>query len=115
MKTAHQGVNDYRGRGKRYALILDPVAVQIIAVGVEPGLGAVDMAADLAHDAPEPRRVVHLDEMRHFMGGEIVQHVGRREDQPPGNDSTPAVVHEPQRLDWSRIDTRLTRTPSACA
>src|SRR6266496_1168172 len=64
--------------------VLDPVAMQIVAVGIEPGLGAVDMAADLAHHAPEPRRVVHLDQMRHFVGGEIVEHKGRREDQAPG-------------------------------
>src|SRR5712671_4565406 len=42
------------------------------------------MAAHLTHDAPEPRRVVHLDEMRHLMGGEVIEHEGRREDQPPG-------------------------------
>ena len=76
-------------------------------------LGALDMAAEFADHAPEPRRVVHLDEMRHLMCSEIIQHKGRREDQPPGNDSDPAEVHEPQRLDWSRIDSRLTRTPSS--
>src|SRR4051812_778386 len=64
--------------------ILDPVAMQVVAVGIEPRLGALDMAADLANHAPEPRRVVHLDEMGDFMGGQIVQHIGRREDQPPG-------------------------------
>ena len=51
---------------------------------LEPGLGALDMAADFRNDPPEPRRVVHLDEMRHFMGGEIIQHIGWRQDQPPG-------------------------------
>ena len=65
-------------------LILDPVTVQIVAVGVEPGLGALDVAADFRDDPPEPRRMVHLDQMRDLMRGEIVQHKGRREDQPPG-------------------------------
>ena len=36
------------------ALILDPVAMQVVAVGVEPALGAFDMVADAADDAPEP-------------------------------------------------------------
>src|SRR5262245_19573671 len=63
------------------ALILDPVAMQIVAVGIEPALGALDVIADAADHAPEPRRVVHLDEVRHFMRGEIIQHKGRRENQ----------------------------------
>ena len=57
--------------------------MQIVAVGVEPRLGPFDMAADFRNDLPEPRRVVHLDEMGDLVGGEIVQHIGRREDQPP--------------------------------
>ena len=65
------------------ALILDAVAMQVVAVGVEPGLGALDMTADPADHPPEPRRMVHLDEMRHLMGGEIVEHIRRRQDQPP--------------------------------
>ena len=35
-------------------------------------------------NTPEPGRVIHLDEMGDLVGGEIVQHVGRREDQAPG-------------------------------
>ena len=53
--------------------------MQIVAVGIEPALGAFDMTADAATDAPEPRRVVHLDQMRHFMGREIVQRISRQE------------------------------------
>ena len=67
----------------RWRSILDPVAVQVIAVGVEPLLGAFGRGADPRHHPPEPRRVVHLDKMRHFMGGQIVEHEGRRKDQPP--------------------------------
>src|SRR5262245_14011479 len=70
-------------RVTRPALILDPVTMQIVAVGIEPALGALDVIAGAPDHAPEPRRVVHLDEVRHFMRGEIVQHEGRREDQPP--------------------------------
>src|SRR4051812_34797858 len=65
-------------------LILDPVAVQVVAVRIEPLLGALHRRADLAADAPEPRRVVHLNEMGDLVGGEIVEHVRRREDQAPG-------------------------------
>src|SRR5689334_23552256 len=68
----------------RELLILDAVAVQIVAVGVEPGLGAIHRRADAADGLPEPQRVVHLDQMRDFMCGEIVEHVRRREDQAPG-------------------------------
>jgi hypothetical protein len=35
-------------------LILNPVAMQVVAVGVEPTLGAFDMVADAVDDAPEP-------------------------------------------------------------
>ena len=66
------------------ALVLDPVTMQIVAVGVEPALGAFDVVADAVDDAPEAGRMVHLDQMRHFMGGEIIQHIGWRQDQPPG-------------------------------
>src|SRR5579872_334316 len=58
--------------------------MEIVAVGIEPGLGTLDMAADFSHDFPEPRRMVHLDEMGDFVGREVVEHVRRREDQPPG-------------------------------
>ena len=68
---------------RRRPLVLDAVAVQVVAVGVEPGLGALDMVADPGHDSPEPRRVVHFHEMRDLMCGEIVQHVRRCQDQPP--------------------------------
>src|SRR4051794_16564343 len=66
------------------ALILDPVPVQIVAVCIEPLLGALHRRADLAADAPESRRVVHLDEMGDLVRGEIVEHIGRCEDQAPG-------------------------------
>ena len=48
-------------------LVLDPIAVQIVAVGIEPALGTLDVVADATDHAPEPRRVVHLDEMGHLM------------------------------------------------
>src|SRR4051794_20301489 len=65
-------------------LILDPIPVQIVAVRIEPLLGALHRRADLAADTPESRRVVHLDEMGDLVRGEVVEHVRRREDQAPG-------------------------------
>src|SRR5258708_10927801 len=50
---------------------------------MEPFLGALDVLAARSDLQPESRRVVHLDQMRDFMGGEIIQHIGRRENQPP--------------------------------
>ena len=41
--------------GTEKPLILYTVAMQIVTVGVEPTLGAFDMAADASTDAPEPR------------------------------------------------------------
>src|SRR3954470_10162080 len=38
--------------------ILHAVAVQIVARGIEPALGAFDVVADPRHHPPEPRRVV---------------------------------------------------------
>src|SRR6185437_4043889 len=35
-------------------------------------------------DAPEALAVIHLDEMRHFMRDDVIDHRVRREDQPPG-------------------------------
>jgi len=58
--------------------------MQIIAMGIKPGLGTLDMAASAPYHLPEPRRMIHFNQMRHLMGGEIIQHKGRRKNQPPG-------------------------------
>src|SRR5450759_5459708 len=64
-------------------VVRHPIAMQIGAVGVEPGLGARDVRADALDHAPEPARVVHFDKMRDLVRREIVEHEGRREDQSP--------------------------------
>ena len=28
--------------------------------------------------------MIHVLEMRHLMGGDIIEHIGRRQDEPPG-------------------------------
>ncbi len=63
--------------------VLNTVAMQVVAAGIEPSLGALDVTADPADHPPEPRRMIHFDEMCHLMAGEIIQHIGRRQDQPP--------------------------------
>jgi len=64
---------------------------------------------------PEPRRVVHLDQMRHLMDGEIISTNGGARISRQEYDSTPVVEHEPQRLDWSRTEIRLIATPNCSA
>src|ERR1700694_3926975 len=101
-------------------LVLDPVAMQIVAIGVEPGLGALDVTTDPADHSPEPRRMIHFDEMGHLMAGEIIQHIRRREDQPPrerqrprGGARTPAARliadRQPLHLDAERLGVSLRR------
>lgn len=64
-------------------LFFNPVAMKIIAVGIEPSLGALGRRTNLGYNFPESRRVVHLDEMRNLMCRKIIQHIRRRENQPP--------------------------------
>lgn len=64
-------------------LFFNAVAMKIIAMGVEPPLGAFGCRTNLRHDFPEPRRMVHLDKMRNFMCRKVIQHIRRRENEPP--------------------------------
>ncbi len=54
------------------AVLLDPTAVE------------VRVRAQPLADRPEAIRMVHLGQMRDFMGGDIVEHLRRGHDQPPG-------------------------------
>ena len=54
------------------------------AVCVEPGLGFVHCRIEPFDQRPEARGMIHLDEMRDFMGGNVVEYERRREDQAPG-------------------------------
>ncbi len=65
-------------RGLR--LVFYSVAMQVVAMRVEPGLSPFNVTADSRHDFPESRRMVHLDQVRNLMGREIIEHVGRRQD-----------------------------------
>src|SRR5215813_4041101 len=75
---------------RRYRLLrLRAVAMQVGAVRIEPGLGAADVGVDARDQPPEPARMVHLDKMGNLVRGEIVEHEGRSEDQPPGERQHP--------------------------
>src|SRR5690349_19418771 len=69
---------------KLTAILRQAIAMQVAAVHVEPDLGALMVGAEAPHQPPEPRRVVHLDEMRDLVGGEICEHEARGENEPPG-------------------------------
>ena len=74
-------------RGGRFGLpgaVPLAVMVQGVAVALEPGFGLIRPGAQAVHHAPEALRVVHLLEMTHLVGGEVVEHESRRHDQPPG-------------------------------
>ena len=64
-------------------ILRQPVAMQIAAVDVEPDFGALMIGTKALDQPPKPGGMIHLDEMRHFMSGEIVEHKARREDKPP--------------------------------
>ena len=73
-------------RARRIAImrrVRGAVAVQRITMCGEPALRALPLGADGSDDAPEAARVIHLAEMRDLVRGEVVQHIGRREDQSP--------------------------------
>ncbi len=50
---------------------------------VEPDFRALHRRAVPRQQPPEPRRVVHLLKVRNLVGGEVVEHERRRQDQPP--------------------------------
>jgi penicillin-binding protein 1A len=59
-------------------------AVQGGALPLEPVAGGAGVAVELLHQRPEAGAVVGLLEMGDLVGGEVVEHGGRRGDQAPG-------------------------------
>ena len=53
--------------------------MQVGAVDVEPNLGALVLRGEAIDQTPELGRVVHLDEVRDFVCGQIVEDEGGRE------------------------------------
>ena len=56
--------------------------MQVGALGIQPGFGSLVIGEQPLHDTPEPCRMVHFDEMRHFMRGEIIEHMAGRQNEP---------------------------------
>jgi len=102
----HKAGHDRLPIGLRLARI-ETVMVQVGAMRIEPGFCTAHVGADSLDQPPESARVIHLDQVRHFMRRQVVQHKGRRQ-----YDNPPLDEHDPQRLDWSRTETRLISTPS---
>src|SRR5687768_13148347 len=68
------------------------------AVLFEPDAGALHVWHGLPYETPEALAVVHLAQMRHFMGRHIVQYESRRENQAPGEaESTARRAGAPSR------------------
>jgi hypothetical protein len=57
--------------------------MQFTAMDVEPYLGSFVIRAKALDQAPKPRGMIHLDEVRDFVRREIVEHETRRQDEPP--------------------------------
>ncbi len=57
--------------------------VQLRTIGFEPVLGGRGMRAMGQDEAPEFWTMIHVPAVGHFMGGDIIQDVARRQDQPP--------------------------------
>src|SRR4029077_10427973 len=62
---------------------LSAVAMQVGALRDEPALGTADIGIDACNDPPEPARMIHLDQMRNLVRGEIIEHEGRSHYEPP--------------------------------
>src|SRR5579884_690523 len=58
--------------------------MQTAAVHVEPRFGALHVRTDAFDQCPESPRMIHFDEVRHFVRGQIVENEWRRQNEPPG-------------------------------
>ncbi len=50
---------------------------------LEPGFRAAPFRKQPLHHPPEALRMIELDPVRHFMRGQIIEHVRRRQHEPP--------------------------------
>src|SRR5690349_1389557 len=72
----------WRGPEAHRVRLSEPV--QGAAVDLEPFLGLVGAGADPVDVAPEAGGVVELAQVSDLVGGQVIQHEGRRHDEPPG-------------------------------
>ena len=64
--------------------LFEVYGVQLAAMTLQPGLRLFHVRAELLAERPEVRAVVHFLQVRDLMGGEIIDHRGRRHDDAPG-------------------------------
>lgn len=58
--------------------------MELGAAGFEPALGLAGVGAVGQDLPPEPRTVVHFEAVGHFVGGHIIKHKWRGQNQAPG-------------------------------
>ena len=87
-----------------------PIPMQARPMRLEPGLRPVRLGRGAADEAPEFRRVVHVNHMRRLVRREIVEHEGRRENEAPGEAEPPRrgagapAAHRVAHRDALRLD-----------
>jgi penicillin-binding protein 1A len=69
---------------RRLGQPLGPIGMQAGAVLVQPVSRLLVPRHGARHQGPEARAVVHMAEVSHLVRREIVEHEGRRQNQPPG-------------------------------
>jgi hypothetical protein len=55
----------------------------------QPGLRTVDIPDEFTHQRPESWTMVHVPQVRDFMCDDVVEHKGRRENEPPRKRKSP--------------------------
>src|SRR3954463_11219802 len=84
MKRAKSRANLRCGLNLRRPDLIEVYGVQLAALALQPGLCLFHMGAKFLAERPEVRAMVHFLQMRHFMGGKVVDHRRRRHDDTPG-------------------------------
>ena len=61
----------------------DAIRVKPRTVRIEPARSGARVRAKFSHHAPERPGVIHVDKMRAFMRGDIIENLRRRQNEPP--------------------------------
>ena len=57
--------------------------MQAGAMSAQPGFSTIRLGTDRFHQLPETWRVIEMNEMANLMCGEVIKHIGRRENETP--------------------------------
>ena len=79
---------------------------------MQPGFRAIGVRSEAAGQRPELVRMIHVNEMRHFVGREIVDTSAGAMIRRHEKFSEPLAEQEPQRLVVSRTVIRRAEKPS---